>query len=150
MNRYKPLTVILLVMTLAGCASSSRRFAGTPVVRPVDERAAAAAISAYRKTNGLGPVRVDATLNGAALQQAKTVAAAGELSHGDFSGRMSGLAVDAAWENLGMGPSTIGGAIHLWKESPGHNRNLLAPQATRIGIARVDAEAPYWALVLAR
>lgn len=143
--------IFLPLALIAGCASPRRRlFSGTPVLRPVDAKAAAAAISAYRRRRGLGAVRPDQILTTAAEQQARAVAAAGDLSHGDFAGRMERLGQDAAWENLALGPTTIAGVIQLWRESPGHDRNLLMRDATRIGIARVDAEAPYWALVLAR
>ena len=54
-------------------------------------------------------------------------------------------------ENLSAGSSTVDGAIGRWKASPGHNSNLLMPQARRIGLARADANngyGRYWALVL--
>jgi hypothetical protein len=47
--------------------------------------------------------------------------------------------------------TTVDGAISRWKASPGHNSNLLMPQARKIGLARADANnryGRYWALVL--
>jgi uncharacterized protein YkwD len=89
-------------------------------------------------------------MTAAAATQARVVARDGELSHGDFSGRISAYGVDAAAENLGMGPTTLEGAIALWKASPAHNANLLSPTMTRIGVARADSDAPFWAMVLAK
>ena len=46
-----------------------------------------------------------------------------------------------------LAPSSIG----RWKASPGHNINLLMPEARKIGLARADANnryGRYWALVL--
>ena len=54
-------------------------------------------------------------------------------------------------ENLSAGSDSVDGAIGRWKASPGHNSNLLMPQARKIGLARADANSRYgryWALVL--
>src|SRR5690606_32631061 len=112
----------------------------------------AAIISAYRVSKGLSPVSVDPRLNRAAEHQARAVAAAGKLSHGSFASRLDqyGIAGYAA-ENLSAGSSSVKGAVERWKASPGHNRNLLMPEARRIGLARADAKGGYgryWALVL--
>src|SRR3954451_13120565 len=44
--------------------------------------------------------------------------------------------------------------IARWAASPGHNQNLLMPEARRIGLARADSPGlgygRYWALVLAQ
>ena len=93
----------------------------------------------------------DATLE----QQARSVAEAGELSHGDFGGRMSTFGIGGyAAENLSAGSSDVAGAITRWKNSPNHNENLLLAQAKRIGLARADTPGRgyghYWALVLAQ
>jgi uncharacterized protein YkwD len=105
-------------------------------------------ITAYRVSQGLGPVVVDPGLNQLADYQARSVAAAGQLSHGNFAGRMAqaGIYTGAA-ENLSMGPTSVGAAIARWKSSPAHNENLLMGSARRIGLARAGR---YWALVLSR
>ncbi|WP_245439654.1 CAP domain-containing protein [Microvirga aerophila] len=95
---------------------------------------------------------VDSQLNKAAEHQARVVAAAGKLSHGNFASRMDqyGIAGYSA-ENLSAGSSSVDGAVSRWKASPGHNSNLLMPQARKIGLARADAKGGYgryWALVL--
>jgi uncharacterized protein YkwD len=97
-------------------------------------------------------VTVDPRLNEAAAYQARVVAAAGRLSHGDFSQRMREFGiVGYAAENLSAGTAQVGEAVNQWKTSPAHNENLLLPQARRIGLARADAKGGYgryWALVL--
>jgi uncharacterized protein YkwD len=55
-----------------------------------------------------------------------------------------------AAENLSVGIGSVEGVIAQWQGSSGHNANMLMPDFSRIGIARVDAGRPYWALVLAR
>jgi uncharacterized protein YkwD len=120
-----------------------------------DAAQAAALISEYRKARGLGPVTVDARLNDAAEYQARAVAEAGKLSHGAFASRMETFKIGGhSAENLSAGSDNVGGAIARWKGSPGHNSNLLLPQARRIGLARADSPQHgyrhYWALVLAQ
>jgi uncharacterized protein YkwD len=119
--------------------------------RPSEASAAAALISRYRAAYGLGPVRVDSKLNAAASQQARAIAQTGWLSHGDFAGRMAAYGVRGkAAENLSVGIGSVEGVIAQWQASSGHNTNMLMPEFSRIGIARVDSGRPYWALVLAR
>jgi len=137
---------------LAGCASDLTPVHAVQATSSNDAAAAASLISSYRVSRGLSPVSVDPRLNEAAAYQARVVAAAGRLSHGDFSQRMRqfGIAGYAA-ENLSAGTSQVGEAVTQWKNSPAHNENLLLPQARHIGLARADAKGGYgryWALVL--
>lgn len=144
----------LLAVGLAGCASDLGLTPTSTVLSSTTSDAAAAAslISAYRVSKGLSPVTVDPTLNKAAEHQARVVAAAGKLSHGNFASRMDQYGVIGySAENLSAGSSSVDGAIGRWKASPGHNTNLLMPQARKIGLARADADnryGRYWALVL--
>ena len=140
-------------LALAGCANADL----TPVhvvqaTSSNDAAAAASLISAYRVSRGLSPVSVDPRLNEAAAYQARVVAAAGRLSHGDFSRRMREFGITGySAENLSAGTTQVGEAVTQWKNSPAHNENLLLPQAHRIGLARADAKGGYgryWALVL--
>jgi uncharacterized protein YkwD len=140
-------------LALAGCASSDLSPVHTVQATSTNDAATAAAlISAYRVSRGLPPVAVDARLNQAAAHQARVVAAAGRLSHGDFSQRMKQYGITGySAENLSAGTSQVSEAVNQWKASPGHDQNLLLPQARHIGIARADAKGGYgryWALVL--
>lgn len=144
----------LMALALAGCASDAS-LVGNDVVlasSTKDANEAARLISAYRVSRGLSPVTVDSKLNEAAEYQARVVAAAGKLSHGNFGGRMDQFGVMGySAENLSAGADTVDGTITRWKNSPGHNVNLLMPQARKIGFARADANnryGRYWALVL--
>lgn len=120
-----------------------------------DAARAAELISEYRQGKGLGPVTADDRLNEAASRQARAVAEAGRLSHGDFAGRMAEFRIPGvAAENLSAGSEAVAGAIGRWKASPQHNDNLLLREARRIGLARADSPGfgygHYWALVLAQ
>lgn len=127
----------------------------------VDPEAAAAIISAYRKSRGLPAVTVDARLNEIAAGHSRTMAKAGRMAHNFFGGksfarRLSAGGYDAAIavENLAAGPQTLDQAMNAWRRSRGHNANLLKPGVTQMGIA--VAYAPknkkfrdFWTLVLA-
>lgn len=158
---------VLLAPFLAQCAgggaSLSDLFGGLPgggapahlvSINTSDAKAAAALVSQYRTAKGLSPVVADATLNRAAEVQARAVAEAGYLSHGQFASRMSTFGIKGySAENLVAGSKTVDQAIARWKASPGHNQNLLMPEARRIGLARAVSPGAgyeyYWAMVLA-
>lgn len=118
-------------------------------------RSAAGLVSQYRTANGLSPVVADATLSRAAEVQARAIAQAGSLSHGAFASRMASFGINGtSAENLVAGSRTVDQAITRWKASPGHNQNLLMPEARRIGIAYASSPGEgyehYWVLVLAQ
>jgi uncharacterized protein YkwD len=144
----------LIALALAGCATESSLTSRDAVLSSSTRDAAAAAslISAYRVSRGLSPVTVDSRLNQAAEHQARAVAAAGRLSHGSFASRMDQYGIIGySAENLSAGGPSVDATIGRWKASPGHNTNLLLPQARKIGFARADANnryGRYWALVL--
>lgn len=154
--RIKIVGAALLGLALGACALTDplKPVASVEAVSVADAAEAAALISAYRASRGLGPVAADSRLNAAAEHQARAVAAAGTLSHGAFASRMSAYGVPGhAAENLTAGSRTVADAVARWRASPAHNDNLLMPQARRIGLARADSPTRYgryWALVLAQ
>jgi hypothetical protein len=113
-------------------------------------------ISQYRREHGLGTVKVDPQLTAVAERQAKAMAAAGVLSHdvaGPFSSRISGVNTDSAGENVAAGAKSWADALRMWKESPGHNANLLRSDGDFVGIAVAynpnTRFKSYWAMVIA-
>ena len=154
----RPLAAAVLLLSLARCAGDDLAATipgGRVTVSSRDAGEAARLISQYRAARGLGPVSADGSLDGAAAFQARAVAEAGKLSHGDFVSRMASFRIGGySAENLSAGSDTVSGALARWKASAGHNENLLVPQARRIGLARADSPGygygHYWALVLAQ
>lgn len=145
--------ILILAATfgLAACVGSS----GGAVLAGLDTGDAAVAVTRYRAANGLGPVKLDPALNRAARIQAEAMARAATMSHdiaGDFGARVRAT---GAWghaaENLGMGYASLSSAMTGWHNSTGHRKNLLLPDATRIGVASArDADRRlYWALIIA-
>lgn len=128
---------------------------------PIDEAAAARMLSEYRRKHGAGPVKLDPTLTRIAADHALKMAKANNVSHvvrgeGSFARRLREGGYDAAVasENVGGGYFSLDEAFAGWRKSKPHNKNMLRPDVTVIGIARADAPGSkygsYWALVLAR
>ena len=95
-------------------------------------------ISRYRREHGLSTVRTDPQLTAMAERQAKAMAASGIMDHdvaGSFSSRIADAHTDSAAENIAAGTKTWADTLRLWKNSPGHNANLLLADADLIGVA---------------
>lgn len=156
MRRLACLALLLCSPLLVNCAgdSSPLETSSMSIVASMsDAKAAARQISQYRAANGLGAVTVDERLNRAAEHQARAVAVTGVLSHGEFTSRMAAFGIRGyRAENLAAGSDSVEDVIARWKASPGHNQNMLLPQVTKVGLARVDSPGMgygrYWALVL--
>jgi uncharacterized protein YkwD len=156
--------LVLSVLALAACQSEPRppvasrtpgfylSLASAEAV--VDAAAARDMISAYRRNKGLGPLTVDPGLQEAAEAEAKAMAAADRPSSADaFKGRLAAAGFPAPAANLSAGYHTVAEAFSGWRESAQHNRVLLDPRATRIGIATAyrpnSKYKVYWVLAVA-
>jgi uncharacterized protein YkwD len=125
----------------------------------VDSAAAASMISGYRQNNGRGPLTIDPVLTQIAKAHATEMAHKTKVGHDVGSGnldvraRKAGYAYARIAENVAGGYQTLAEAFSGWRDSPDHKKNMLMPQATRMGIA--VAQAPgykykvFWAMVVA-
>jgi uncharacterized protein YkwD len=141
------LLACLAALALAGCStggSGPSPFDTALATAPgtVDPAEAAALISRYRASKGLGPVTVDPTLTAIAADHARRMAAANTMTHqlpGEpaFQRRLTdaGFIPQTAGENVAAGQKDLATVLEAWRKSPGHNANLLLPGATKIGIA---------------
>jgi uncharacterized protein YkwD len=116
----------------------------------------AAMVSQYRREHGLSAVKTDPQLTEIAERQAKAMAAAGVMDHnvaGSFGSRIAPAHTGRAAENIAAGTKTWAETLRAWQTSPGHNANLLQPQADSIGIAVARNDRTqyktFWALVIA-
>jgi uncharacterized protein YkwD len=116
-------------------------------------------INAYRASKGLGKVSINSYLTKTAKQHSRDLAKHDRISHYGSDGsnpwdrvERSGYKPQLAAENVGTGQLTIKEVMQGWKDSPGHNKNLLLPDAKHMGIALVyDPKTEYktfWTLIL--
>lgn len=116
-------------------------------------------VNAYRKEKGLKPVKLNPELSTAAKNHSKDLAKWDRISHYGSDGsnpwdrvKRSGFNARLAAENVGTGQANIDEVFKGWQESPGHNKNLLLPDAEYMGIALVQEPKSefktFWTLVL--
>ncbi len=134
-------------------------FPSTPPT-PLDVRLATAELNAYRRLHGLGPVRFNDKLAVASRIHAKDLAVHGTISHSGTDGsghgermQRQGYAFSFAAENVATGQQSWAKVFQAWKDSPGHNANLLQRDVTDFGIALVyepkTTYQTYWAMLVA-
>lgn len=115
-------------------------------------------VNAYRMANGLNPVAHDPLLEISAKIHAEDMARRAYFSHStqDFTvngqsvsgfsafDRMSqiGATYSSASENIAGGQSSPSSVMNAWKNSSGHNSNLLNPNHTHLGVGYA-AGGPY-------
>jgi uncharacterized protein YkwD len=109
-----------------------------------------------RASNGLAPASPDSKLEAAALEQARYMAAAGEMTHStrtgrDFRSRKKDNEIKGtAAENVAYGATDVSRVMQMWMNSAPHRRNMLDPRFRHFGVASAtDGEGRrYWAMVL--
>ncbi len=116
-------------------------------------------INKYRREKGLKPLKLNAELTSAAKAHARDLARWDRISHYGSDGsnpwdrvKRAGYKARLAAENVGTGQVSFQEVLKGWKESPGHNKNLLLPDAEHMGIALVQDNKTefksFWTLVI--
>lgn len=116
-------------------------------------------INQYRKDKGLKPLKLNAELSIAAKNHSRDLAKWDRISHFGSDGsnpwdrvKRAGYKAKLTAENVGTGQVTFDEVMKGWKESPGHNKNLLLGDAEHMGIALVQDPKTefksFWTLVL--
>ena len=137
-------------------ALSTRDYSSTRL----DAEKARDLVNAYRKEKGLKPLKLQPALTEAARAHARDLAKWDRISHFGSDGsnpwdrvKRAGYSARLAAENVGTGQVTVDEVIKGWKASPGHNKNLLLPEAEHMGIALVQDSRTefktFWTLVIA-
>lgn len=156
--------VPLLCVLAAGCAEApgpltpaAPRLALEQVSLQPEE--ARDGINRYRASRGLPPLVIDTRLTAAAQRHAEDLSSHDRISHRGSDGtnpwdrvRATGYKARLAAENVGVGQRSFEEVLQGWKDSPGHNRNLLLPDATQMGVALVvnpsARNQTFWTLVM--
>ena len=116
-------------------------------------------INQYRAEHGLKPLKLSTELTAAAKNHSRDLAKWDRISHYGSDGsnpwdrvKRAGFKARLAAENVGTGQIDFSEVMKGWKESPGHNKNLLLGDADYMGIALVQEPKTefksFWTLVL--
>ena len=116
-------------------------------------------INTYRKEKGLKPLKLNPELTEAAKGHSRDLAKWDRISHYGSDGsnpwdrvKRSGYKARLAAENVGTGQIDFNEVMRGWKDSPGHNKNLLLNDADHMGIALVQEPKTefksFWTLVI--
>jgi len=143
-SRRLALVFVLLALAVAAVAIVAMP-RGAEAAQDSEEQAFLTIINNYRTQNGLGALSLNTQLNNSAEWMSGDMAANNYFSHTDSLGRDPFQRMAAfgytynTWkgENLAAGADTAQAAFNLWKNSPGHNANMLNPNFKVMGIARV-------------
>jgi uncharacterized protein YkwD len=117
-------------------------------------------INQYRRDNKLKPLKLNAVLTEAAKAHSRDLSKWDRISHYGSDGsnpwdrvKRSGYKARLAAENVGTGQIDFQEVMKGWRASPGHNKNLLLPDASEMGLALVQDPKTefksFWTLVLA-
>jgi uncharacterized protein YkwD len=116
-------------------------------------------INQYRVDNGLKPLQINAKLTDAAKQHCRDLAKWDRISHYGSDGsnpwdrvKRTGYKARVAAENVGTGQVNFDEVLKGWKDSPGHNKNLLLSDGKEMGLALVQDPKTefksFWTLVI--
>lgn len=125
----------------------------------LDAQMARDVINAYRKENGLKPLTLNAELTEAAKNHSRDLSKWDRISHYGSDGsnpwdrvKRTGYKARLTAENVGTGQIDFNEVMRGWKDSPGHNKNLLMKDAQHMGIALVQDPKTefksFWTLVI--
>jgi uncharacterized protein YkwD len=162
----KRLLLLITLLTLAiavplgvsaapGSRSSSPAVSHTSTASycaDTEEQAFLTLINTYRSQNGLAPLLLSQSLGAAAYHHSSDMATNNYFSHTladgtnwDTNIRNHGYGFATALaENIAAGNSTASATMTQWKNSAGHNANMLSASYTAIGIGRAyNANSQY-------
>lgn len=159
-----PSTLFILLISLVlpwVCPPAGAAGRDTPPQAIAGPQTVLAAVNTARAAAGLPALYWDMRLATAAARHAADLQTCGQLSHTGCDGsdlvlrlRLANYPYRFGAENLALCDCDAAAVVRLWMDSPGHRRNLLAPEAEAIGAdVRTDTGDPrrvLWVLVFGR
>ena len=149
-----PLLFAAVMFTVVAPNANETSAAGDCTADPSldsEELAFLTLINNHRAANGLGPLAPSYTLSKAAQWKSNDMGVNAYFAHDDlFRGWVQRLRdcghTANAWlgENIAGGTQTAQEAFNIWKNSPGHNANMLFEHYTGIGIGRAYVPGSPW------
>ena len=132
-----------------------------PEIAPAPQARLLDLINTYRARHGLAALIASPALARAAQQHSNAMVTSGFFDHcrpagGCLAARLADVGyVAQLWaENIGAGVDDAAELMAMWRNSPGHDSNLLLADATEAGVGYntgiVDGMAGTWTLVIAR
>lgn len=95
-------------------------------------------INQHRVRHARGPLAVDAGLQRLAQEHSAAMATAGRLSHDGFPTRAQRSGHALCVENVGWNYATPQAQFDGWRDSAGHDRNMLDSRVGHVGVATVN------------
>lgn len=137
--------------TGAGTDPAANGAAAAPACGDTEEVAFLTLINQYRAQNGLEPLAMSPTLTLAARDHSLDMGTQNYFDHVGLNGSTFSQRIAAAGypggtlaENIFAGGQTAQGAFESWRNSPGHNANMLNPAYKAIGIGRANVPGSDW------
>ncbi|MDX5592634.1 CAP domain-containing protein [Pseudovibrio sp. SPO723] len=156
------LAAALSLAAVGGCSSISGLTGDAPEIYrvSVNDQEALQQTNAWRAKHGLAALKLDPHLKEVSQEMADHVASRDSLKTSRHTGgslmrrtQTNGYLSAAGAENLGAGYASITAAMNGWKNSKDHNKNLLNPNVTHMGIARTNRKdgtyRNFWVMTLA-
>ena len=141
-----PLILALVAFAATTVSSRTGAAAGDCTTDPAldsEEQAFLVLINNHRAANGLGPLGASYLLSKASQWKSNDLGVNAYFAHDDLSRTWVQRIRDCgynynAWlgENIAGGTNTAQDAFNIWKNSPGHNANMLNSNYTAVGIGR--------------
>ena len=118
-------------------------------------------INKHRASHGRGLLTINPQLMAAARAHSKDMSRRGSMSHKGSNGsnhktraRRAGYKARLVGENVAAGYNSTSDVIKIWKNSSGHNANLLMRGAKHMGMALANNPKTrletYWTLIIGK
>lgn len=102
-------------------------------------------INLYRQDNGLNPLRFDARLIHLAKTHSFAMSQQKMVSHRNFNERFERSGSRLCVENVGWNYSTPLKQFDAWRQSSGHDQNMLKEGIAKAGIAEIGNYVTFFA-----
>lgn len=150
--------VVLASLGLMACSTSPSPEVSAIYTRldksgsAIDTSAALSIINAYRQSKRLSPLTEDAALSSTAATIASHAARDDRSTFGEMPDMAQGASGSTRIVRVSAGYYTVAEAFSGWRGVPQHDAAMLAPKATRLGIATALAQNAkykvYWTLIV--
>jgi uncharacterized protein YkwD len=101
-------------------------------------------INQYRASKNMSALSRDNRLDSLASAHSRYMAAKDDLNHDGFNERFNQANMQSCAENVAWNQITASELVNDWIASPVHDKNLLKPNVTRVGMGRAKGYTAYF------